>query len=121
MRYLLAIALTVLAFPAFAQNITLVQQYQSWIDYDTEYLEYHPCTQCYTAYHLQRATKNLAKAIAACNAGACLPPLLNESGVAQLQAPYVGTRGQGGTTPSGGADRGTNSDPGGVADPAPSD
>ena len=73
-------------------GITLVQQLQAAIAYDEEYLEYHPCTQCYAAYHLNRTQKQLTIALAAAAAGTPFPPRTMENGqVAPITPPYVGT------------------------------
>ena len=110
MKYLLATILALaLAGPVFAESgktppagggttppnptgITLVQQLQAAIAYDEEYLEYHPCTQCYAAYHLNRTQKQLTIALAAAAAGTPFPPRTMENGqVAPITPPYVGT------------------------------
>lgn len=90
MRYFVVL-LALLASPAYAQNITLVQQLSSYLAFEqAEANEYGPpptCgSNCYHYYRAARLTKQLATAIAAQNAGTPLPPLRNESG--QVQQPF---------------------------------
>jgi hypothetical protein len=92
MRYAIAFLL-LLTGSAAAQTttITLVQQLSSYLAYEqAEALEYGPpptCgSNCYHYYRAARLTKQLATAVAACNAGSCLPPLIDESG--NVQQPF---------------------------------
>jgi hypothetical protein len=89
--FLMTIALLATG-PALAQSTpTLVQQLSSYLAYEqAEALEYGPpptCgSNCYHYYRAARLTKQLATAVAACNAGSCLPPLIDESG--NVQQPF---------------------------------
>jgi hypothetical protein len=78
----LIVLLALVAGPAFAQTSpTLVQQLSSYLAYEqVEAAEECPGGGCYHYYRAQRLTIQLAAAIAACNAGSCLPPILDESG-----------------------------------------
>jgi hypothetical protein len=83
MKFVLTlIALMAVSDIALAQSVpTLVQQLTSYLAYEqAEAAEECPGGGCYHYWRAQRLTTQLAAAIAACNAGACLPPILGENG-----------------------------------------
>jgi hypothetical protein len=91
MRYAIAFLLLLTGSAAAQTTPTLVQQLSSYLAYEqAEALEYGPpptCgSNCYHYYRAARLTKQLAAAVAACNAGSCLPPLIDESG--NVQQPF---------------------------------
>jgi peptidoglycan/LPS O-acetylase OafA/YrhL len=91
MTRVLLIALLAIPSFAYAQSTpTLVQQLTSYLAYEqAEAAEECPGGGCYHYWRAQRLTKQLAAAISACNAGACLPPILGENG--QVNPPFSGS------------------------------
>jgi hypothetical protein len=104
MKYVITLLVSLAASAAFAQTSpTLVQQLSSYLAYEqAEAAEECPSGGCYHYYRAARLTTQLAAAIAACNAGTCLPPILTESGTI---APVYSGNISG--TPTGGTTRGT--------------
>lgn len=105
MKYLAILAFVALSslFVTGANAQTLVQQLQAHVNYDIAYLNHHPCTACYTNYHLGRTQQQLTAAIAAQNAGTPLPPRMawrgGVFGIAPLQPSYYATpTGDGGSS-----------------------
>jgi hypothetical protein len=87
MKYALAFLLLPPSVALAQSTPTLVQQLSSYLAYEqAEAAEECPSGGCYHYWRAARLTKQLAAAIAACNAGACLPPLIDESG--NVQQPF---------------------------------